>query len=834
MKKYLKDLKSIYKLKSLLIIGVIISFLIILIDIQNIPTKLYFSGYIVLLILVVLILLIKEFSNIKNLFFKHINIIDKYLIIILFASIFISIYEFIFDIKIYKLILLAVLFLIILICYGIRFIKNKHSSKEDSLNVIDLKYIYNNKIELNDNKLVLLEEKEVNYDLLNRKAIINQLYNTIINCEPITNFTIGLNGKWGCGKTTIIKNILRIMDNNALSDNYVIVNFDPWKYDDEKVILKAFLNEILSSVHYSSDESIKETLIQNFINLLYDSKLLSLGNLLAKELEKINAEPEISNIVNNYLFNNNKKMLIIIDNLDRIYAEKSLFLIKCIDSIINFKRTINVLLYDEDILNEFLNKKFNNGKNYMNKLVQLKIDVPEVDSYTLNNIKEKITNNLLVNGHPFIDFINKEKYEFDNIRELKRYLNLIISSIVYNESRLNNEDDSNLKYIKSVCPKLYYEILENKQYFITYDRKYDYDNYILDYEKFNNDTKSFYNELFKNQEYKKYMHILSKMFPSIKNYSEGYDPFNMYNDIDAYNESIIKCKICNARYFDLYFTHEENDFIRLNKDVNNLIDMINNKEELEKFFIGLISEYNDETLKVFVEILNINLFKINDSNALKVIICLYENENLFKHRVLLFEINSYERLCIVIADLLSKITEAEFNNFKIHVKEDYKRLHLIYKVNYWVNNNKKKNFKYNFDFNELYNEMCNKILDDNIDIYLDKYYRKGNIWAIYHFDKNQTKKYVETIVNNNNIYNFLSDLISVSVSISGGLKQYEYSISKENIEALSENIDIDNLKNNNRDKPDAKHLLVDEVYNLYKTNKDAFDNEVCTNEFIEL
>ena len=108
MKKYLKDLKSIYKLKSLLIIGVIISFLIILIDIQNIPTKLYFSGYIVLLILVVLILLIKEFSNIKNLFFKHINIIDKYLIIILFASIFISIYEFIFDIKIYKLILLAV------------------------------------------------------------------------------------------------------------------------------------------------------------------------------------------------------------------------------------------------------------------------------------------------------------------------------------------------------------------------------------------------------------------------------------------------------------------------------------------------------------------------------------------------------------------------------------------------------------------------------------------------------------------------------------------------------------------------------------------------------
>lgn len=832
MKKYLNDLKSIYKFKNLLIIGMIVSFFIILIDILNIPSNLYLKGYIALIILLILIIIIKWFdvNNIKMLFYKHINIIDKYLATVLFASVFVSLHEFIFDIKKYKIILLLALFIFIIISYVIRIIKIDHKSKDEKTNVVDLEFIVNNKIELNDKKLLLLEEKEVDYDLLNRKSIINQLYNTIINCEPATNFTIGLNGKWGSGKTTIIKNVLRIMNDNDLLDNYVIVNFNPWKYDDEKVILKAFLNEILNNIQFSIDESTKETLIQDVINVVFDSKIASLGNLLNKEFKKLNTEPEISSVVNNYLLNNDKKMLIIIDNLDRIDSEKAFFLIKCIDSIIKFKKTINILLYDEDIIDEILDQKFNNGKKYMNKLVQLKIDVPEVDIYTLNNIKEKIANNLLVNNHPFIDFINNEQYEFDNIRELKRYVNSIISSNVYNGSILDSDDDSNLKYIKSVCPKLYYEIWENKTYFITYDRRYDYDIYTLDYEKLNKDTKNFYNELFKNKEYKKYVSILSKMFPSIENYSKNNKPFSEHIDEANYNESVIRCKICNARYFDLYFTREENDFIRLNKDVESLVNSINNKEEFEQVFVDLVNKYNSDELKVFAEILNINLFKISDNKALETILCLYRSENLFKDRILFFELDSYQRFCIVIADLLSKLTDQEFEKFKKAVHKDYKNLHLIYKIKYWVDNNKKKSIKYNFNFDELFNEMCNKILDDNIDIYSKEYYSKGNIWAIYHFDKDKVKEYVTKNINSSNIYKFLADVISTSV----GSNQYGYRITRENIEALSENVDIDNLLKKNTDKSDAKHELINEVYNLYKTGKNDFDSEVYRNDFIEL
>ena len=200
----------------------------------------------------------------------------------------------------------------------------------------------------------------------------------------------------------------------------------------------------------------------------------------------------------------------------------------------------------------------------MEKLVQLKIDVPETDIYTINKVKEQITKNMLINGEPFIEFINDEQYDFKNMRVLKRYINSIISSNIGSDSNLNQKDDSNLKYIKSVCPELYYEIWNNKNYFITYDRQYVMEIYTWDYKRLNEDAKNYFKDLLNKKDFKNYSTYLEKMFPSVKNYLQERNPFEEHANLEEYNNSIIYNKICNARYFDLYFTREENDFIRIN------------------------------------------------------------------------------------------------------------------------------------------------------------------------------------------------------------------------------------------------------------------------------
>lgn len=832
MKKYIKRFLDIFDFKNLLFESIILSFIIVFVDALNLPTLMVKNNCLFLLILVLIFFVVKIISgnNFKLTLTKNLNTVDRYIFIYSITILILLIYVLGFDFKIYKLIVLSVLSLFLIGVYGFRIIKTNQSHEDLEFNILDLQYVCKNKIELSNKKIALLEEKDVDYDLLNKKDVINQLYNTIINCYPENNFTIGLNGKWGNGKTTIINNVLRIIEQNGLLDHYVIVKFDPWKYDDEKNILQSFLNEILNKIDYDLDIEKDNFLIQNVIDVVFESKLSGLNKMFYNEIKKIKSKVQISEVVNDYLLSNNKKLLVIFDNLDRIDADKAFFLIKCVESIVKFKSTINILLYDEQILNRLLKEKFNYEERYMEKLVQLKIDVPETDIYTINKVKEQITKNMLINGDPFIEFINDEQYDFKNMRVLKRYINSIISSNIGLDSNLNQKDDSNLKYIKSVCPELYYEIWNNKNYFITYDRQYVMEIYTWDYKRLNEDAKNYFKDLFNKKDFKNYSTYLEKMFPSVKNYLQERNPFEEHANLEEYNNSIIYNKICNARYFDLYFTREENDFIRINKEVEKIIDIINNKPDFEEEFLNLIKSFNADELKVFCEVLNINTSKLNREKNLDLIIVLYNLNLFFYDRVLFFELDSWKRVNIIIADLLSKISKEEFEKLKKLTCKNYKNLKLISNIKYWVENNKKKNIVYNFEFKELYDELCANILTNKINLYLKKNYSRGNIWSLFHYDNEETIKYVGEIVNENNIYDFISDIISVSV----GTRKFGYHIDLENIKAIAPNVDIDKLIQNHVKPLSKREKFIKQVYEFSKLENKGFDDAIYVDEYIEI
>ena len=831
MKKYYEKVNSIYKISDLMTGGIIISFIIVFLDTFDIPSLMIKNNNIALIILFLFYTLVKISSKIKLklLIAKNVNTIDRLTFNAVASFVLLFLYVIVFDYKKYKIVALIIIFIIQIIINVIRITFINTEEINDDTNVLDLENIFNNKVELNKKKLALLEEKDVNYDLLNRKDIINQLYNTIVNCIPKTNFTVGLNGPWGSGKTTIINNVIELMRKNSILNDYIIIKFDPWKYNEEKVMLQSFLKQILDEINYSYEKA-NDDLIQGVINTIFGNKIKGLGRIIANEINDIKGNVEIYKVVNNYLTSNNKKLLIIIDNMDRIDANKAFFLIKCVETIVKFNRTINILLYDEDILNEILQEKFHYRKKYMDKLVQLKIDIPETDKNTLNQLKEKVVQNVVINGKPFANYINDELYDFSNIRELKRYINSIIVSNCNSDLKLNKQDDSNLKYLKSVCPQLFYEIWNNKRYYVTYDRQYDTEIYTWDYKKLNSETKEYYNELFKNQKFKKYSNLLEKMFPTIKNYKNHQEPFPQSNNIEEYHKSIVECLICNARYFDLYFTREENDFIRLNNEVKELIKIINESKDFYEHFKEKILKYNADELRVFAEIFNININKISTNKCLTVIKTIINLEEKYKDRPLFLQLDSNQRFNIIVADLLSKITNEEFKKYKSFLKHDYKKLRNVSKVKYWVDNNKEKDITYNFDYDEIYKELCEDILTNRIDIYSPENYTKGNIWSLYHYDIDRTQEYIKNTVNKNNVYKFLGDIISVSI----GTKKYGYRITKESINALAPNLDIDALILETDDKTDERKQLIKEVYEFYKLNNNKHENSIYKDKYIEL
>ncbi len=127
---------------------------------------------------------------------KTVNYVDSFLIsliitLFLYASIIFIVNK---NVNI-KVIISSILVFVLYILEVNRIVKiNKTKDKKQQTNVYDLKDLYEGKIK-NENSLILIREKEVEYDLLERGHIINKLYELVSSCCNEEKFVVALDGE---------------------------------------------------------------------------------------------------------------------------------------------------------------------------------------------------------------------------------------------------------------------------------------------------------------------------------------------------------------------------------------------------------------------------------------------------------------------------------------------------------------------------------------------------------------------------------------------------------------------------------------------------------------
>lgn len=849
MISYFKEIKKVYGYKLIFKLSTLLAFIVIFLDKINLFTKLIRLNYLWLLVLGVIFLLIELLNKktLKMLILKSVNILDVILVSMFILEGVLLLYLFTTFENNYKFTFVYVLMILTIFCIIMRMLITNNKFQKNKPTVIDMQELYLNKINIEKNSIALLEEAEVSYDLLDRQSVINQLYNTIINCYPSRTFTIGLNGQWGSGKTTIINNVLKLIKDNKIEDLFVTVRFDPWKYNDERAMLKGLIEQIMINIGLNPEIEDLDQLVNSIIDVVfYDSKN-SFKSILNSGIKNIQSKIKVENIINNYLLKHGKRMILIIDNLDRIDSNKIKFMLKIIATTLNLTNTINILLYDNSIIQKELDKCFGTaGLNvkYMDKIVQLKIDVPEIESNQIEKLKNAVSNNLMYDNEPIIQKELLSNLMFNDVRELKRFINNILSFLtssnilltdncVDNSNTfdfLNKNDLINLEFIRSKNPKLYYDIWENKNFYISDDRKYDTDLYTLDCNRLNKSAKEYFEQLFSSDENKKFLDILTLLFPNVRKYKEGQDIFNShYNDKEQYKKGVLENRIYNTRYFDLYFTKNSNDFIRINTDVASLIQVIGNSKSESKIFKELETlrlKYNYDELKVFMEVLEMNVEKIEQSKYSIVINSLYRLQDNLPSIPYFFEIDARQRTIIIIANILNNISVDDMIIFCNTFANNNNKINDIHQILYWMQNGQNSNDNNINKLEEAYKSRCQNIINNNIDLYSDDNYSYGNIWGLYHYDKDKVVNYIKNIICDKYVFRLLNDIISRSIGTNG----YGYSIRKENIEALAPNIDIDELIKKHGTELSTDEKFIKEIYEHYKSEKDDFNDTIYTTE----
>lgn len=845
---YLRNLWKRDFFVNIVIWSILIYLAIFFIDKYNLISKLIeiiTSVSVGLIVLLIVIICISRLNLIDAYKIKSINIIDRIAGIGFLVAFLCLINTILFKGELYKFGLEIILMIV-----SLKLLKDKRDCyqniilrrKNEYSSLIDLKDLYNNDIIDNKVKYLLIDENDVDYDFLHRDIIIEHIYNSILNVKADNSFVIGINGAWGSRKTTTVNIVKEKIKNNINNKDLILNDFNPWIYDNPQNMMVGLLKSILNEADITSNPLEHEKIFKSLINVIFKKAGFD-DTFVNNFFYNLDTVEKIKDELDDFLEFNQKRVVLFVDNLERAEADNIIFLFKLIGQVFDLKRITYVIIYDEDRLKDIFSDKLKIDYHYIEKIIQQNISIPPIQQELLWNVCRVCIEKLLIfYGEKNLDeyrlIVNLIVSEVKDLRMLKRFLNTVVTETFAVPHYLSKYTLFALNTIKFFDENLYYNIYQNKRYFITTDKIYDMNTRYMDINKKENNEKAkdLFDELIKNKN-KEYQEILSNMFIAVKRYLSGQDIINdRYEDID-YDLIRINKSIYSGMYFDIYFSQSENEFLEIDKDIDDFIECINYIKDENLLYEFIRQKIISINIKYGIsEYLWIDKFlshirkNINHSECL-IVKALYENILELNDDMKAFEVSSKDKVKYFIARYLKKCALEKFNKIVDLMKNDYKKLNIIYNIRYLFNNissyDELKILDINFKvliINNVFDNLCKNILLRKINLYEDKYYSKNNVFIL--LDNINDEFYLKKIVNKNTIYRLLRDLTYEVISSSEG---YGYYIDNRLFEEYIVNkmdTDIEQYLQINPPKTECEIFLKD----LYYTHKNLYYKCKVTND----
>lgn len=317
-------------------------------------------------------------------------------------------------------------------------------------------------------------------DLLGYSNYAKEIYQLIMKTKNSESFSIGVLGNWGSGKTSFIN----LLFNELNTDNNILIRFNPWSSQSQSTLIKDFFNTLSEALsQYSSSlpgilNSYSDQLTESspgFFSQIYNSVIASLYLDTSIETSRVKIEELIIKL--------NKKIIVFIDDLDRLDKNEVFEVLRLIRNSSNFPGTIFIAAYDRNyVIQAIRNINGQNSGNYLEKVFQLEIVLP---GYEQNRLQEELSrcikSNISPNYHTAIDSLVIDTPSskntiiplfIRNIRDAKRFsitfslhFNLLSEEVVLHELFL-------IELIRFKYPTIYDFIYRNKaKYFDDSNKK---------------------------------------------------------------------------------------------------------------------------------------------------------------------------------------------------------------------------------------------------------------------------------------------------------------------------------------------------------------------------
>lgn len=323
-------------------------------------------------------------------------------------------------------------------------------------------------------------------DLIGRKNFAQALKENIYNLSFKESFVMALYGKWGEGKTSI----LNLLKKDIRHDNRLMIyEFDPWFYGDESALTTNFYRglEDLLQESYFIPRKIKR--LFRFYPQVLLKGLASVG-LEFNSNDEEDRPIELKKAIESFVAGLDKRVLVVIDDIDRLQREEILALFRLIKLTSHIKNLVFLISLDASRVSKILKSTgdFEDPLSYIEKIVQLPINLPMTDQ---SKVDRFILFSYPAMGHvseidKLFDRMNldtTERAEFDKeftsiyqshlrpifstYRAAKRYMNSILFRLPFIEREVYLYDFFIIEVIQTFYPELYADMKSSPWYYLS-------------------------------------------------------------------------------------------------------------------------------------------------------------------------------------------------------------------------------------------------------------------------------------------------------------------------------------------------------------------------------
>ena len=256
-------------------------------------------------------------------------------------------------------------------------------------------------------------------DALGYRPFAEHFAKCVCNMNPEEGIVLAINGPWGSGKTSVVNMIVEIIEcSKEASDTpkrILPIRFSPWWFSGQEDLTRVFFTEIAGRLNDSEYKNI----VKGFKNIVQRLSQYSdiVGTTVQVATHGVVASDTVAKVFDDIvrkgslnqtrdklakdLYELQKYILVIIDDLDRLPRDEILEILRLVKSVGDLPHVIYLLVFDRDVVTKACeNDLFGLGGGWLDKIIQASFDLPPIDAASLDRVFIARLNGILGDKKP--------------------------------------------------------------------------------------------------------------------------------------------------------------------------------------------------------------------------------------------------------------------------------------------------------------------------------------------------------------------------------------------------------------------------------------------------